>query len=160
MKSGSAPVRAVPVNFKERPSLQVDPNAVTADGSLVQPIQAVMATDAGGTEETIQRDADGILSTPPWDKNKMAPEYETIVNQDGTGKNDGERNAATRFMTKLRQAPPLKCLVTADRLSSHAPHIETLHAHGLHYLLGVQAGAHASLFAQVQAAEQAGRVPY
>jgi hypothetical protein len=48
--------------------------------------------------------------------------------------------------------------VTADRLSSNAPHIETLHGHGLHSILGVKDGDHASLFAQVQAAEQAGRV--
>ena len=73
MKSGTAPVRTVPTSFKERPTSQLnDPNATTADGSnATQPVQAVLATDAGGTEETIQRDADGILSTPPWDKNKV-----------------------------------------------------------------------------------------
>lgn len=84
MKFGSAPVRAVPVNFKERPSAQVDPNAVTADGALVQPVEAVLATDSGGTEETMQRDADGIISTPPWDKNKIESEYETIIKPDGS----------------------------------------------------------------------------
>ncbi len=36
----------------------------------------------------------------------------------------------------------------------------TLHDHGLHYILGVKEGDHAYLFAQVQAAEQAGRVTY
>lgn len=90
MKSSGAPVRSIPVNFKERPSTQLsDPNAVTADGSNgsgAQPIAAVMATDSGGTEEVIQRDADGILSTPPWDKNKIESEYETIVDS-GTGTN-------------------------------------------------------------------------
>jgi len=86
---------------------------------------------------------------------------EPMVKQDGTDKNDGERNAAKRFMTKLRQAHPhLKCIVTEDSLSSHAPHIETLHAHGLHSILGVKDGDHAYLFAQVQAADQAGRVTY
>ncbi|MBS1700313.1 MAG: RHS repeat-associated core domain-containing protein [Armatimonadetes bacterium] len=86
LKSSSAPSRTVPVNFKERPSTQLsDPNAVTGDGSNVQPVQAVMASDSGGREETIQRDADGILTTPPWDKNKITSEYETIV--DGSGNN-------------------------------------------------------------------------
>ncbi len=85
MKSSGAPVRSVPVNFKERHSAQLnDPNATTADGTQVQPIQAVLASDAGGQEETIQRDADGILSTPPWDKNKVVSEFETIVKPDGT----------------------------------------------------------------------------
>ena len=84
---------------------------------------------------------------------------EPIVKQDGTAKNDCERNAAKRFIAKLRQDHPhLKFVVTEDSLSSNAPHIETLHAHGLHYILGVKDGDHAYLFAQVQAAEQAGRV--
>jgi hypothetical protein len=86
---------------------------------------------------------------------------EPIVKQDGTGKNDGERNAAKRFLAKLRKDHPhLKFIVTEDSLSSNAPHIETLHAHGLHYILGVKDGDHAYLFAQVQAADQAGRVTH
>ena len=84
---------------------------------------------------------------------------EPMVQHDGTGKNDCERNAAKRFVAKLRQDHPhLKFIVTEDSLSSNAPHIETLHAHGLHYILGVKEGDHAFLFQQVQAAEQAGRV--
>src|SRR5712691_4920346 len=86
---------------------------------------------------------------------------EPIVQQDGTDKNDCERHAAKRFVAKLRQDHPhLKCIVTEDSLSSNAPHIETLHAHDLHYILGVKEGDHAFLFQQVQAAEHAGRVTY
>jgi hypothetical protein len=84
---------------------------------------------------------------------------EPIVKQDGTAKNDCERNAAKRFLVKLRQDHPhLKFIVTEDSLSSNAPHIATLHAHGLHYILGVKEGDHAYLFQQVQAAEHLGRV--
>jgi hypothetical protein len=86
---------------------------------------------------------------------------EPIVKQDGTAKNDCERNAAKRFIAKLRQDHPhLKFIVTEDSLSSNAPHIETLHGHGLHYILGVKDGDHAFLFEQVQAAEQTGRVTF
>jgi hypothetical protein len=86
---------------------------------------------------------------------------EAIVKQDGTDKNDCERNAAKQVVAKRRQDHPhLKCIITEDRLSSNAPHIETLQAHGLHYILGVKEGDHAFLFQQVQAAEHAGRVPY
>lgn len=86
---------------------------------------------------------------------------EPIVRHDGTAKNDCERHAAKRFVTKLRQDHPhLKFIVTEDSLSSNAPHIETLHEHGLHYILGVKAGDHAYLFQQVRAAEHAGRVTY
>ena len=86
---------------------------------------------------------------------------EAIVKQEGTDKNDCERNAAKRFIAKLRQDHPhLKFIVTEDSLSSNAPHIETLHDHGLHYILGVEEGDHALLFKHVQAAEQAGRLTY
>src|SRR2546425_7901954 len=86
---------------------------------------------------------------------------EPIVQQDGTDKNDCERNAAKRFLVKLRQDHPhLKFIVTEDSLSSNAPHIETLHDHGCHYILGVKKGDHAYLFQQGQAAEEAGRVTY
>jgi hypothetical protein len=64
-------------------------------------------------------------------------------------------------MAKLRQDHPhLKFIITEDALSSNAPHIETLHAYGCHYILGIKEGDHAYLFQQVQAAEEAGRVTY
>jgi len=86
---------------------------------------------------------------------------EPIVKQDGRAKNDCERHAAKRFIAKLRQDHPhLKFIVTEDSLSSNAPHIETLHDDGCHYILGVKEGDHAYLFNQVQAAEHAGRVTY
>ena len=86
---------------------------------------------------------------------------EPITNRDGTDKNDCERNAAKRFVAKLRQDHPhLKFIVTEDSLSANAPHIETLHNYGCHYLLGVKEGDHTYLFQQVEAAEHAGRVTY
>src|SRR5215813_6502753 len=84
---------------------------------------------------------------------------EPIVNRDGTDKNDCERNAAKRFVAKLRQDHPhLKFIITEDSLSSNAPHIATLHDHDLRYILGVKEGDHSYLFQQVKVAEQAGRV--
>jgi len=84
---------------------------------------------------------------------------ESIGKHDGTDKNDCERNAAKRFVVKLRQATPhLKCIVTDDSLSSNAPHIETLQQHALPYILGGKEGDHTFLFQQIQVAEQAGCV--
>ena len=84
---------------------------------------------------------------------------EALVKHDGTDKNDCERHAAKRFIAKLRQDHPhLKCIITADSLSSNAPPLETLQAHQLHDILGVKAGDQAFLFHQVQVAEQAGCV--
>src|SRR5262249_50789711 len=86
---------------------------------------------------------------------------EPIGHNDGTDKNDCERNAAKRFVAKLRQDHPhIKFIVTEDSLSANAPHIEPLHVYGLHYILGVKEGDHAYLFEQVQAAEHTGRVSH
>ena len=86
---------------------------------------------------------------------------EPIVKQDGTTKNDCERNAAKRCIAKLRQDHPhLKFIITDDALSSNAPHIETLHDSGCHYILGVKEGDHTYLFQQVEAADAAGGVSY
>jgi hypothetical protein len=86
---------------------------------------------------------------------------EPIVQPDGTDKNDGARNAATRFMAKLRtDHPHLKCIVTEDSLSANAPHLETRQDYRLHSILGVKEGDHAYRFEPVQAAAQAGRVTY
>src|SRR4029453_3431493 len=72
------------------------------------------------------------------DKREVIPLMpEPIVKQDGSEKNDCERNAAKRFVTKFRRDHPhLKVIVTEDSLSSNAPHIETLHTHDLRYILG------------------------
>jgi hypothetical protein len=96
------------------------------------------------------------------DKREVIPLMpEPIVKQDGTEKNDCERNAAKRFVTKFRRDHPnLKVIVTEDSLSSNAPHIETLQEHNMHYILGVKEGDHAFLFEQVAQAERAGRVTY
>jgi hypothetical protein len=84
---------------------------------------------------------------------------EPLIKQDGTAQNEGERHAAQRFLAKLRQDHPhLTFIVPDDSLRSNAPHIETLHDHGLHSILGGKAGDPASLFKQVQAAAHAGRV--
>jgi Transposase DDE domain len=96
------------------------------------------------------------------DKREVIPLMpELIVKPDGARKNDCERNAAKRFLIKFRQDHPhLQVIVTEDSLSSNAPHLEMLHDHNVHYLLGVKEGDHAFLFQQVIQAEQAGRVTY
>jgi hypothetical protein len=101
----------------------------------------------------------GAVIIPP-DRRAVIPLMpEPILKHDGTEKNDGERQAAKRFMATLRQDHPhLTCLITEESLRSNAPHSETLHEYGCHSILGVKEGDHASLCTQVPAAEHAGRV--
>lgn len=83
---------------------------------------------------------------------------EAIIKQDGKTKNDCERNAAKRFLEKLRQDHPhLALIVIEDGLSSNAPHITELQKYDLHYILGVKEGDHKFLFGYVAKAHQAGQ---
>jgi hypothetical protein len=64
---------------------------------------------------------------------------EMIIKQDGSTKNDCERNAAKRYLADLRREHPhLKIIVTEDALSSNAPHILELQRHNLRYILGAK----------------------
>lgn len=83
---------------------------------------------------------------------------EPIIKQDGETKNDCERNAAKRFLEKLRKDHPnLPLIVTEDALSSNAPHIKELKKHNLRFILGVKESDHAFLFEKVAQAKDEGR---
>ncbi len=83
----------------------------------------------------------------------LAPE--PIIKQDGTKKNDCERNAAKRFLTKLRQDyPHLPFIIVEDALSANAPHIRELKRHNLRFILGVKPGDHTYLFDHIRQAEE------
>ncbi|MBX7131506.1 MAG: RHS repeat-associated core domain-containing protein [Fimbriimonadaceae bacterium] len=72
LKSPGAPVRSAPVTMFDRP-LKVPVRGVSDTYSGGVPLtEGVIAEDAGGFQEHIQRDVDGILSTPPWDSNVIS----------------------------------------------------------------------------------------
>jgi hypothetical protein len=80
---------------------------------------------------------------------------EPIVKQDGEAKNDCERNAARRFLTRFRQEHPhLKVVVVEDGLSSNGPHVRDLIDHDMRFLLGVKEGDHPYLFEAVRRREE------
>lgn len=99
----------------------------------------------------------GAIVHPDWPEViPLAPE--PIIKQDGESKNDCERNAAKRFLAKLRQDHPhLPLILVEDALSSNAPHIRELQKHDVRFILGVKEGDHAFLFHYVRQAAQEGR---
>jgi hypothetical protein len=88
----------------------------------------------------------------------LAPE--PIQKQDGSSKNDCERNAARRLLAKIRREHPrLKLTVVEDGLASNGPHVRDLIGADMHFILGVKPGDHAYLFEQVEAARLEQRSP-
>jgi hypothetical protein len=92
------------------------------------------------------------------DLSEVIPVFpEPIEKQDGETRNDCERNAAKRFVEQFRHAHPhLNVIIIEDGLHSNAPHIRTLQAHHLHFIIGVKAGDHEWLFARLEEAVTAG----
>ena len=83
---------------------------------------------------------------------------EVITQQDGTNKNDCERNAAKRYFEAFRlEHPHLKVIVIEDGLSSNGPHILDLQRLNLRFILGAKPGDHAFLFAQLNQAAAEGK---
>ena len=81
----------------------------------------------------------------------LAPE--PIEKQDGSEKNDCERNAAKRLLRHIRQEHPhLKLIVVEDGLASNAPHIRELQNVNMHFILGAKPGDHGFLWDRVLAA--------
>jgi hypothetical protein len=84
---------------------------------------------------------------------------EMIRRQDGSRKNDCERNAAKRFLEDLRREHPhLKIIITEDALSANAPHIKELERHDLRYILSAKPGDHTFLFTYIDEAAGCGEV--
>ena len=81
----------------------------------------------------------------------LAPE--PILRQDGDNKNDCERSASKRLISRVRKEfPRLKFIVVEDSLSSNGPHIKLLKNNNISYIIGVKEGDHEYLFNQVRKA--------
>lgn len=86
----------------------------------------------------------------------LAPE--AIIKQDGENKNDCERNAAKRLLTKVRdEHPHLQLIVVEDGLASNAPHIRLLKKLRMHFILGAKPKDHEHLFDEVLKAHEEGQ---
>lgn len=82
---------------------------------------------------------------------------EMIVKQDGSKKQDCERNAARRWLKAFRnEHPHLKCVVIEDGISSNGPHIKDLMEHDLRFILGAKENDHHYLFQQLGKAVASG----
>lgn len=83
---------------------------------------------------------------------------EPIIKQDGTCKNDCERNAAKRFFPAFRREHPhLQVIALADGLSANAPQIRELQELDIRFLLVANPGDHTFLFQQLEAAVAQGQ---
>ncbi len=86
---------------------------------------------------------------------------EPIRKQDGVEKNDNERPALKRFLSRLRRDhPKLPLILTTDALHSTGPMIRELRLYDINFILAVKPGSHEKLFEGVTKWEAQGKVKY
>lgn len=107
-------------------------------------------TTRGGVTQYYQQMYAAAFVHP--DNKVVLPTYpEMITRQDGSTKNDCERNAAKRYFDAFRKDHPhLKVIVVEDALASNGPHIRELQKHDLRFILGVKPGDHKALFSEIE----------
>ena len=111
----------------------------------------------GSIEYHLQMVAGAFVSPDCKEVFVLCPEL--IRRQDGSNKNDCERNAVRRYFVDFRREHPhLKVIVTEDGLSANAPHIKDLMAHDLRYILSAKPGDHAYMFNHIDTAAERGDV--
>ena len=90
------------------------------------------------------------------DKSNVIPLCpETIQNEDGSEKNDCERNAAKRFIEHFRREHPhLGVIIVGDGITSNAPYIQLLEENKMKYILGAKPGDHKFLFDLLDTSEE------
>ena len=72
---------------------------------------------------------------------------EPITKQDGSTKNDCERNACYRFLSDLKKEHPrLKLTIVSDALSANAPQINEILSYGYNFIINVKPDGNKSLF--------------
>ncbi len=85
------------------------------------------------------------------DKKQVIPLIpEPILRRDGEKKNDCEREASKRFLTRLRQEyPKFLFIIVNDALYSNGPYLKLLKKLNMSFIIGVKEGDHAHLFSEV-----------
>jgi hypothetical protein len=93
------------------------------------------------------------------DKSTVLPLFsEPIIKQDGTTKNDCERNAGKRLYPALNKSfPRLKMIALEDALAANGPHIKTLEDNHFSFIIRVKPDGNVSLMITVQECMIAGK---
>lgn len=81
--------------------------------------------------------------------------FKPIICQDGSTKNDCERNSAKRLVKTMgKHYTDTRLVLVEDALYANAPHIRQITGQDWHYILNVKRDSHRSLFTQVEGRRQ------
>lgn len=114
-------------------------------------------TKSNGQKEYRHYLLSGAIVHP--DKKEVLPiVHEPILRQDGTIKNDCERNAAKRLLPRLRKLlAEESVIIVEDALGSNGPHIRALKKEEFRFVLGVKPDGNKYLFELFNRLKKQGR---
>lgn len=128
--------------------LSVDGTGHFSSGEVQCP-QCCVKRHRDGSEEYYHQLLGAVVVHPGY-KTVIPFAPEAILKEDGKEKNDCERNAAKRLLTKLKaEYPDMKLIVVEDNLSANGPHIKLLKSLGYHFIIVAKPGDHEALFKAV-----------
>lgn len=137
--------------------LAIDATGYFCSTSVSCPACLVKNSKSGKVEYSHQMVAAVLVH--PDSKIVIPVAVEPIMQQDGTNKNDCERNAVRRLLKLVRKLhPKLKCIVIEDGLASNGPHIADLQSLGFPFILGAKPSDHAYLFKNFETMREIGLV--
>jgi len=95
----------------------------------------------------------------PEKKEVMPVIHEPIIKQDGSSKNDCERNAAKRLLPDLRKLfPKEKIVVVEDALGANGPHVKAVQGENFRYIIGIKPDGNKYLFDLMDRMEEQGKI--
>jgi hypothetical protein len=106
-----------------------------------------------------QHSALAAVMVHPAQKEVMSLDFEPIICQDGSEKNDCEQVAAKRLNQSLKEKyPDTLMILVEDALYANAPNVREIRANGWHYIISVKPESHKSLFKQFEYKRANGKV--
>lgn len=108
---------------------------------------------------TFHHDALPAVIVHPEKKQVIPIGFEPIVKQDGSTKNDCERNASKRLLEDIRREHPhLKIILLIDGLGANEPQVRLARDLSMHFIINVKPGDHEALFNLLEDAADLGGV--
>ena len=100
-----------------------------------------MVKNLGNGEQRYYHQLLAAVMTHPRQKTVFPVACEAIVKQDGSTKNDCERNASKRLIPKIRaMLPQNKLLLIYDALYANGPHLKLLKENQMSFISGIKEG--------------------
>ena len=113
---------------------------------------ACCVRNEGKPNESYSHSLTGGCIVHPDQKTVIPFAPEAIVRQDGSTKNDCEKNALKRYLAHVkREHPHIKLIILLDGLYADNPTIELIKKYGWHYIIVAKDGNHESLIEAMNA---------